>query len=221
MEKNILSSPFEKKMFLTIAAVIISYMTISLVCDLVCFRLILVGSLFFGGSALLYPALYPLLDILARILGSKITIILILFFHIADLVFSYIPILINQLPYPHNFTHHHEFNVVFSPLPRMFWAGIVGSILAGITEVIIYKFFQNKIKSFFLAALIATTLILFAHNVPVDLIAYRKLYPDNYIEIVFINTFVGLVMLGFYAFSSSRIIAFLEKSRKKNQIPLG
>lgn len=210
-----------KARFIVIAAVMVTYLTISLFSDLASYRLVMIAGITFAGSHLVFTALYPLLDMLTRLVGAKTTVILILFFHLGDMVFSYVPYLINQLPYPAGFIHQQAFNIVLAPLPIMFWSGILGSLLASIAEIFIYRYIQTKIKSFFISAFISTAIILIAHNLPVDFIAYRRAYPDLYITITITNFFIGLTTLTCYAFFSASAMKLIKtKILRKTSIAI-
>ena len=119
-------------------------------------------------------------------------------FRLCDLLFTYSLFLINKFPYPAYFHHYQAFNIVFSPLPRLYWAGILGDIITSIVEVFIYYFFQKHIKSFILASFVSITIMLLCHNVPTDLISFSKIFPHTYLRVVLANFLTGLVVLAVY-----------------------
>src|SRR3990167_7568895 len=192
------------------------YITVSLVCDPLAFRLISLFGLVFSASPIPYALLYPLLDMLTRSLGRAVTIKLIVLFHFSDFLFSYLLYFINLLPAPVNFHSLVAFNTVILPLPRLFWSGIIGAMLSGIVEVLIYAFFQKRFNSFFLSSFLATTIILFGHNVPTELLALKTSFPTNYVSIVATNFGVSIFCLAIYAALAGLILKYIGiPSRKK------
>jgi len=196
------------------------YLTISLACDPAAYRLISIpGLATMSGSSLIFAALYTLLDILTRVAGRKHVYFLIIIFHVCDLMFSYILYTISMMPSPPGHQYL-SLNMTLSLLPRLFWSGIVGAIIAGIVEVTIYAFLQGKIKNFILASGISTIVILLAHNVPTEYFALKTLYSDNITEILIANFIVGVMVLlvcttlGFFALKLIDRYINHEKSRQ-------
>lgn len=187
------------------------YITLSLACDPIAFRLISIQNLTVSGSVLLYPALYTLLDMLTRLIGKNKTIALIIVFHLCDLIFSYLLYWINLLPAPSTFHNLNAFTTILSPLPRMFWAGILGAIIAGTMEVLIYSFLQTKFKSFIFTSFISTSIVLLFHDVPTDIIAFKKIFPDQYLMIAVDNFIVILSILFAYTLVGSFLLKFMNQ----------
>ncbi len=163
------------------------YLTLSLACDPLDFRLISIGSYSFTGAAFIFPALYIVLDSITRTSGKYMAIRLVFFFHLFDGLFTYLLYTINLLPAPTTFKFFNAYLSIVSPMPRLFWSGIIGAILSGIVEVLIYAFLQNKIKSFFISSVSATILIMLAHNLPTDYLTFHKLYPNIYMHLIIFN----------------------------------
>ena len=207
------------KKFIFSASILLLYLTISLACDPLAFRLVSISGIMLTGSALLYPALYTILDILTRLLGRGLAIIFVFILHLCDLIYTYLLYSINTLPTVASFHSLHAFNVVISPLPRLFWAGVAGALIAGIAEILIYAFFQKRIRSFFITSFISTAIILLAHNVPTEYIAFRKVFPQEWIYILFSNFLFSISLLLIYSFAGGLIINSIEKSiRKKDSL---
>ena len=209
----------EKRFFL-ITAIALLYLTISLACDPLAYRLVSIFGMTIGGAGLIYSSLYTLLDVLTRLTGRAITIKLILIFHLCDFIFSYLLFGINLLPVPHSFHNLHAFNIVMSPIPRMFWAGIIGSIVAGIIEVFVYAFLQKRIKSFFVSSFLATVIILLAHNVPTDIVAYKKAFPNISMQIVATNFTMNCIFLVLFTSINSIVLRYFA-GKNATAIPVG
>jgi uncharacterized PurR-regulated membrane protein YhhQ (DUF165 family) len=207
-----------KKVYLVLGLSLL-YLTFSLACDPLDFRLVGFFGYAFSGSALLYASLYTILDMLTRIAGKSMTIRLILLFHFFDFLFTYMLYTINLLPMPTHFQLMGAYNSIITPMPRLFWAGIIGSITAGIVEVLIFGFLQQKIKSFFLASVSATLFILLAHNIPTDYIALHKLFPHIYLQLILLNFSICSIsvifssMIATILFSAPRIKSLLPSER--------
>lgn len=185
------------------------YVTLSLACDPAAYRLVNIGGYAMGGS-FFYAALYTLLDILTRVTGRKNVYILIFVFHICDLIFSYTLYFVSLLPLPVHYNYP-GFNTVLSSLPRLFWSGIVGAIIAGMIEVTIYASLQKRINNFFLASGLSTLIIMLAHNVPTDYFAFKELYPQKVWQIVFMNFTVSILLLLIYTILGQFILKIINK----------
>ena len=205
----------EQRKIFAIVTVAVIYLTVSLACDPVAFRLVNVFGYTVGGSGLIFAALYPMLDLLTRLSSRNFTIKLILVFHICDFLFTYLLYGINHLPVPLSFHHLHAYQIVISPLPRLWWGGIIGAVVAGVVEVIIFSFLQKKFTSFFLSSFISTIIILLAHNVPTEAYAFSKVYPHTWETIVATNFIAGVAMLSVYTFIANLSLKFMN--RKSNE----
>lgn len=205
----------EKRHFVILTLSFI-YLTISLACDPAAYRLINIFGLTMGGSGLIFASLYTLLDMLTRIAGRRRVYMLIIVFHLCDLLFSYVLYFITLLPSPASYKYQ-GLDMVLHLLPRLFWDGIIGAIIAGVVEVTIYSFLQSKTKNFIKASGIATIIILLAHNVPTEYFAFKVIYPDKVKEIVLVNFITGSLLLVFYStlgfFALKLIDRFLKNER--------
>ena len=200
IEKN---DAVKTESFLSHVFLICLYLTLSLSCDLLAFRLVKVGGFVVGGGIFIYPALYTLLDLLARINKEKTVLLLIFVLHFFDLLFSYLLYLVNLLPAPAGFVHLHAFNVVISPIPRLFWSGLVGSLFANVFEVLVFSALQKKSSSFMVSSLFSTLLVVILHDVPTDLIAYSKIFPEKFLWLTINNLIiVSMFVMIYTAFAS-------------------
>ena len=162
-----------------------------------------------------------MLDMLTRLLGRSFVILMILLFHLCDFLYSYALYLVNLMPHPASFHHLLAYNIVISPIPRMFWAGIIGSVVAGIVEVFIYSLLQKKIKTFFIASYLSTAIIVFAHGIPTDYFAFNKAFPNQVWHLVFNNIIMNIVILTAYIIIASTAMKLIGKQYyKKTDEPL-
>lgn len=198
--------------FLITLTISLIYLTFSLACDPLAYRLVNIFGITISGSVLLYPALYPMLDMLTRILGKSTVIIMIVIFHFCDFLFSYALFLVNTLPSPDTFSNLQAFTAVINPIPRMFWAGILGAVAAGIIEVLIYALLQEKIKNFFLSTYIATSIVIIGHGLPTDYFAFSEEFPDQVWSLVIANNSINIAILSIYIFIASFFIFLIKKN---------
>lgn len=187
------------------------YITISVSCDPLAFRLVHLFSIDCSGAALLYAGLYSLLDLLTRMSGRVMVIKLIFVFHFCDFLFTYLLYGINQLPAPGIFQNLAAYNLIIAPLPRFFWAGILGSLIAGIVEVIVYSFLQKRIKNFFVSSFLATIFILCAHDLPTNYIGLKKQFPLDYQHLMFVNFAMDVFSLLIFTSVIALILKFSSK----------
>ena len=177
----------DNKRILVINTICLVYLTMSLACDMLAYRLISFFGHTLAASALLYIGLFALLDLLAKTCGRKFTIISIFIFHACDLLFTYFLFWINKISYPHNFYLIESYNHLFNGLPILFWSGILGAIAAGIIEVLFYSFVQKRVKSFFVSSYFSTIIVVLVHNAVTEYFTINKAFPGIYPKILFIN----------------------------------
>jgi len=188
----------------------LAYLTLSLACDPLAFRLIDFIGYPLSASALVYSSLFTLLDLIARITSRNMAIVMLILFHFFDLLFTYILYTANLIPPPKDYTLLAAYNTILTPLPRLFWSGIAGGLIAGIVEVSLYAFLQTKIKNFFIASVSATVIILMAHNIPADYFAFHKIFPDSYPMLITLNFAIGAGLVAVNSFIASLL---LKKAR--------
>lgn len=200
--------------FLIVLTISLIYLTFSLACDPLAYRLVDLFGITISGSVLLYPALYPMLDMLTRILGKSTVFIMIIIFHFCDFLFSYALLLVNLMPSPNTFQGLEAFNIVITPIPRMFLAGILGAIGAGIIEVSLYAFLQKKIKHFFFSTYISTSTVIIGHGLPTDYFAFNKEFPNQVWSLTISNISVNIAILSIYSLIASLFILLIKKKYK-------
>lgn len=114
------------------------------------------------------------------------------------------------------FCHLYAYNIVITPIPRMFWAGIIGSVIAGILEVLIYALLQKRVKYFFLASFVSTVIVVIAHGVPTDYFAFKKIFPTEYWQLVISNIEMNIIILTIYIAIASLAMKAIGKQYYRN-----
>lgn len=158
-----------------------------------------------------------MLNMLTRLLGKSTVVIMIIIFHFCDFLFSYSLFLVNLMPYPNTFYNLQAFDTIINPIPRMFWAGILGAIAAGIIEIFLYALLQKKFKNFFFSTYMATSIVIFGHGIPTDYFAFNKTFPDKVWSLVITNNSINIAVLSIYI-SIASIFMFLIKKKLVNYI---
>ncbi len=202
--------------FLITLTISLIYLTFSLACDPLAYRLVNIFGITISGSVILYPALYPMLDMLTRLLGKSTVIVMIIIFHFCDFLFSYSLFLVNLMPSPKTFDNLQAFNTVITPIPRMFSARILGAIAAGIVEVCLYALLQRKIKNFFFSTYIATSIVIIGHGLPTDYFAFNKAFPDQVWSLVIANNSINIAILSIYILIASFFMFLIKKKMQYN-----
>lgn len=182
--------------------------TLSLACDPLDFRLISYHQYIFTGAALIFPALYIISDLITRVCGRYMGVRLILLFHVFDGLFTYVLYWINLLPSPINFKLMNSFQSIFSPMPRLFWSGILGDLIAAVVEILIYAYIQQRTKNFFIASVSAAIIILFAHNLPTDYFTFHKIFPNIYGQLIIFNFTINCLTVIIFSLALSVLLHF-------------
>ncbi len=188
----------------------LSYLTISLSCNLLAFRQINFFGFTMGGSSLIYALLYVCLDMITRVGGRDFAIKMVFIFRIFDFSFTYIVYSINLLPPPTAFKNLAAFTTIVGPMPMLFWAGLLGSTVVGVIDIFLFVFFQRRLKNFLPASFLTTLIVLILHNIPTYYFSMRHMFPDAYIQMFFVNT----VFESFTALIASGVANFVLTKRR-------
>ena len=166
-----------KKLYLLIFGVIIATAA-SLSSDLSYFTFykldIYKFSLVFAGSAITYPLIFAVTDMIASQVSKKLAIFIGLAIIIADGIFSNIPMLFHHLDsiaYTPDIALSKYSNDVLSFAPKLselWYVGFMASIVTVIAEISIFTFIIRRINNTAISIIVSTALTLLAHNTILD-----------------------------------------------------
>ena len=193
-----------KKLYLIIFGVIIATAA-SLSSDLAYFTFykldIYEFSIVFAGSALTYPLIFAVTDMIASQVNKRLAIFIGLAIIIADGVFSNIPMLFNHLDsiaYTPDIALSKYSNDILSFAPKLselWYVGFMASIVTVIAEISIFTFIVRRINHTALSIIVSTALTLFAHNLILD---WHMLKDIN---IIAGNYLLNMIVVSIYAVS--------------------
>lgn len=190
------------------------YLTISFACCTLAFRIVTIDYYSFGASALIYGSIYIIVDAITQLSSTRTCIKLILIFHCCKFIYVYLLYGANFLPAPHS-PLTTAYSMVTNPLVALFWGDLFGSVVAGITDILIFASLQKRIKNFFISSFLSTCVVVISHNIPTNYFALRHVFPDKYWQITLINC--ALAMLAILV-TSSVINTLMNKLNFKAQI---
>lgn len=156
------------------------YVSVSISCDPLFFRQTELFGITFTASSFLYAGLYAISDAVARVAGSTVAVMIVLFDKVSDGLYSYLNYFATKLPYPTHFfgTGKHvtdAVNTIGQHLPMLYYNGLFVSALAAVIEVLIFSKIYSKINNFFFATIFSTTITLLLHDIPSDYLTLRHL----------------------------------------------
>ena len=166
----------------------LSFLTISLSCNLLAFRQVNMFGFTMGASSLIYALLYVCLDMITRIGGRDFAVKMVFLFRVFDFSFTYMVYCANLLPAPAAFKNLAAFTTVIHPMPMLFWAGLLGSIVVGVVDIFLFMFFQKRFKNFLSASFLTTVIVLVVHNFTTNYFSMRHVFPDTYLQMFFVST---------------------------------
>ncbi len=166
-------------------------------------------SLVFAGSALTYPILFAVTDMIASQVSKQMAIFIGLMIIIADGLFSNIPMLshvLENVAYTPDISLGKYSEDVFSFAPKLselWYMGFIASSITIIVEITIFSFILKKINNTGLSIVLSTALTLLAHNAILD----WHMIGD--IHIILGNYFLNILVVAIYA----TIIHYISKTK--------
>lgn len=201
------------------------YVSCKLTCNPLFFRNINFSYPFFNfqlkivGSALAFPLIYIISDLIVIASNRMTTIVIILAGIICDGLFSFSVSYVAALPLPPamssaQITNTGAINVVGNQIWNLYLHGILATIAANVAEVLIFTSLFKKIKNFFVSTILSVFIILIFHNTITDY-PMLKNQPDAW-NTIFNGLFINMSILAMYAAIFS-ILMWLRTNRLFNR----
>lgn len=155
------------------------YISFKLICNPIFFRQIelsippITYNLKVVGSALIYPFIYILSDVIVALSNRKTTIIIIVAGIICDGIFSFVVSRISNFALPSNLSGQAlantlAINQVGGQMWLLFIHGCIAALVVAIIEIIIFAALLKRLNNFFISTLISVVVTLVSHNLITD-----------------------------------------------------
>ncbi len=196
------------------------YITLKLTCNPLFFRQIEIHFWFINydlkvvSSALTYPLIYVISDLIVLISNRRSAIFIVLTGILCDGIFSFAWHFISTIDIPQVMTSTElikttAINTIGIDVWRLFYHGLLASTITAIAELLIFSTLYTKIKSFFLSTVISVIITLTFHNIILD---YQMLKnePDAWFLIMH-SLSINITIMTIYAFSVSTFLKIKSK----------
>lgn len=164
-----------KALFLTIASM--CYITIKLTCNPLFFRLtdftlniyIIHYVVKVFSSTFIYPLVYVVSDIVTALSNRRIAICIIIVGIVCDGFFSYSIYYASLLQLPHFMTASELKNASYvnymgHPIWKLYYSGVIGTIITSVVEVLIFNKLYKKMQNFFTSTILSIIVVIVVHN---------------------------------------------------------
>lgn len=153
-------------------------------------------------SALIYPLIYILSDLIVLVTNKKTAIIVTLFGIFIDGLSSALFTYIAHKPLPMNMSEtervtSQSFNAISIHMWQLFNSGLIANIVVAIVEIIMFAFFLRKINNFFISVMVSIIVTLAIHYPLTD---YRVLsHEPDALHILLHNFATNVAIMSIYA----------------------
>jgi len=198
------------KFFLTLAML---YLTVSLACDIVAYKVVNVCGLLSIGAAFIFPLLYVFSDVLTEIFGEKPARFVIIVHICCDFIFTVLILTIIHLPSPSSWHLQSAYNQVLNPMMRLYVAGIIGSLSSSFININILSRWKVLMKGrfFWLRSIGSTCIGIISYTVITDLLAFRTaLNTANLLEVTLVNLVSNISFAILYTGFATFLVKFLK-----------
>ena len=216
---------FKTRRPVLLCLLVMFYITSNIICDPLFFREIYFTisnrSVVFSSSALVYPLIYILCDIIYFYSSRRMVIIVILFGIIFDGLFSISLYFVSLQKIPHGLTLHevnlnNSINILGGNVFRLWYQGLLASIIAAFSEIFLFKFIFTRSKSFFLSTFFSVILTILMHNLINDYNMYKT--ESNVWTLILANYLVNVVIILFYVLTFTIIFKIKAWQKPNNTL---
>jgi hypothetical protein len=120
------------------------------------------------------------------------------------------------MPAPEILINKGSYNDVFNPITTIYFANILGSLVAFSLDALIFFHLYNKKKmSFFESSIISSLIIVTIYTIITDCFAFKEMYPKNLVSITTVNIFTNLIFISILTVCAKYFITPLQTSKNK------
>ena len=190
-----------------------AYITISVACDVVAYKIVAFAGLPIIGASILFPLLYVLNDVITELFGGKVSRVTMWIHVVCDFFFTYLIILIIHLPSPDWWHHQSAYDTVVNPMGRMYIANLIGIIVS--TTVNIGFLSKWKVlmhgKFFALRSIVSSLIGILLYTIVTDLLAYSSYLDYSHLIKVTLTNLTSNVAFGIiYVFIASFVVRYVK-----------
>ena len=170
------------------------FFCLSITSHIIAYKIIDIFGIHIIPSSLTYMFCFVLIDIFALINDKRTVLLIIVMESFVNIIMIIITYIVSLLPSPDYVIHANSYKDVFSPIFTLYFANILGSIIAFVLDYALFKrlYFQY---GYLTASLVSSTAIIIFYTVITDMLAFSGVYGDNYIDLTVTNIITNITFL--------------------------
>ena len=173
----------------------------------------------FTCAAFIFPAIYVINDAIVAFTNRRIALVIIVVGIACDGLFSYLISYFSSLGLPKLMSetealNNSSVNIIGLQMWPLFYHGLVATIIAAVSETLIFSFIYKKINSFFISTNLSICIILVMHNLITDYSSLR--HELDAWRIIIDNWLVNMSFVLFYTFIVVGVIKIRKYILKTN-----
>lgn len=186
-------------------------LSFSMTSHLIAYHLINVFGMPVIPSSLTYMICFVIVDIAATFNNRRFLLFLIMLETMANLIMLSMTNIVTSMPAPDILINKESYNEVFNPITTMYFANILGSLIAFSLDALIFFHFYNKKKMPFLeSSIISSLIVIITYTIITDYFAFKDMYPNSLTTITIVNIFTNIVFVSSLTVIAKYIITPLQ-----------
>lgn len=209
----------------TLVALVMLYVTVKITCNILFFNRINLSffshNLKITEAAFLYPLVFVLLTWIASICTRKQSFYIVILGGIMDGLFSNLVFTAHLIAIPKHLSVTEAYftstiHNISGEILKLYYNGVFASACSYITEVFLFIFILDKIKTYWISSFLSISILLAVHGIICDYPMF-KVYPNTW-NLIISNYSINLIILLIYVFIASYIKKLITKN-ESSKIP--
>lgn len=170
------------------------FITLSITSHVIAFKVVEIRGVDIIPSSATYMMCFVILDLISIINKKKIIYLLITIEAMANICMITVTTIVAYAPSPDYVLVSESYKDVFTPIIIMYVANTVGSLVAFILD---YKLFSSLYYKFgfLISSLISSIVIILAYTTITDIMAFKFVYPEHYLNLTTVNVITNIIFL--------------------------
>ena len=192
------------------AILIACFITLSITSHIIALKVVKVFGVELIPSSITYMACFVIIDLIAIINKKRFIYLIISIEAIANVFMIATTTIVAHAPSPDYVLNSDSYKTVFTPVIILYVANTIGSLIAFIVD---YNIFSRMYKryGFLISSLFSSVFIIVIYTATTDILAFKMVYPDHYLELTGVNILTNILFLGVITFLVTPLTCKLRK----------